>query len=661
MPSMRQKLERKLSQRVNDRPGVSARGAPSRSPSLSRRQIISKKSSRAPEHDMRLDSVEREIKHLGSTNITVPVTCDNLRQRVNANTLQEYQVIFDVLDDDQSGSISIQEMESAFRQMGIKANSEQIRHLLHEIDEDDNGELDVEEFSVMLQRLSEGEKLVKHDSPTMESEINDLMSEDRKQTFCPAPVAKLRAAVWSVAGDGGHSWMSTAFIVFVMSLIFVSCAVFIMESMPDFYRVPASMELFIEIEQFCIICFTVEFFLRLFSCPDYGAYCADLLNWVDLVAIMPFYIEKALAGEDIPLGVIRTIRLVRIFRLFKFSRYVTWIGVFAATIIESLMPLAIIIFIMLIVTILVASLVYNVERGIWTCADEGPPAVLCAYRTASGELTTFGSIPESMWWTLVTMTTVGYGVPWVPLTGLGKFIGALTGLAGILILAVPISVISANFQQQYRKMNTRRHLKAEQEAKFQRARQAAIENRMRDAEALAIADSGGEQISPKIRKRASITSSSGVESENQMYLMTCFELNKSNQKKMLGMMKDKESRKRTDLLHEIVSVVHDSGMCDPITEDSNVEPSSKRAQKRRGGVLRPSAQGGVGKTRSLDRKASKEAHNKLWTASAAGNKIHAKARRASMAVKDMMARATSKSTRSIDTDTEAKTAGGGTM
>ena len=206
-------------------------------------------------------------------------------------------------------------------------------------------------------------------------------------------------------------------------------------------------------------------------------------------------------------------------------------------------------------------------------------------------------------------------------------------------------------------MNTRRHLKAEQEAKFERARQAAIESRARDAEALAIADSGGAQISPKIRKRASITSVSGVESENQMYLMTCFELNKSNQKKMLGMMKDKESRKRTDLLHEIVSVVHDSGMCDPITKDSHVEPSSHRASKRRGGVLHANA----GKTRSLDRKSSREAHNKLWAASAAGNKIHAKARRASLAVKNMMGRATSKSTRSIDTDKEAKTKGRVTM
>ena len=458
------------------------------------------------------------------------ITCENLRERVDEKTLHEFQVIFDCLDDDNSGSISIAEMESAFRTMGIRAKSSQIRALLHEIDEDDNGELDVDEFSVMLQRITMGEKLVRHEPPAIDSDYETPIDALKKVS----KFEKFRMLIWNVVGDNGHSWLSRFVIIFVMSLIMVSCTTMIMETVPSYYKDPASMQNFAIIEEFCIYCFTVEFLLRFFSTPSYSEYVRDLLNAIDFIAILPFYIELALKGQDVPLGVLRTIRLIRVFRLFKFSRYMSWIGVFYVTIIESAVPLGVIVFVMLIYTVLAASLMYMFEKGDWNkevghniLPDQG------------GVVSPFESIPHSMWWCLITMTTVGYGMPHVPATIPGRFLAAVTGICGILILAVPISVISANFQTEYARTSKVKDLQRDQAQKFSQARQMALKRHKE----LASNDTSGSVIAGQI-------------DDGELYLMSTFELTKSNQKKLLGRMKDKENSDRVELLNHLVDIVN---------------------------------------------------------------------------------------------------------
>ena len=108
---------------------------------------------------MNFDTSNEDLRE--KTRECFQITTSNITGRVAATTLAEYRTIFECLDDDGSGAISIDEMEIAFRQMGITASSSQVRRLLTDIDEDGNGELDVLEFSVMLQRLTMGEKLVR--------------------------------------------------------------------------------------------------------------------------------------------------------------------------------------------------------------------------------------------------------------------------------------------------------------------------------------------------------------------------------------------------------------------------------------------------------------------------------------------------------------------
>jgi hypothetical protein len=268
---------------------------------------------------------------------------------------------------------------------------------------------------------------------------------------------------------------------------------------------------FFVMEAVCIAIFTVEFIARVAATPDLNNYFWDRMNQVDVVAIAPFYLELALANVSVPgLSVFRVVRLVRVFRLFKVSR--GSLTIFVDTMARSAKPLYMLVFFTSIATIILSSLVYYAERGewnatlgmwmrlrVWYCpvvvaAGVGPavkdpltytldsgiqepcvwidpttyptnyPAVTypseavftCPFQydkandcVKTYEQSPFDSIPTSFWWCLVTMTTVGYGDV-VPTSGFGQFIGGIVMIFGIVVIALPITVIGSNFATIYK-------------------------------------------------------------------------------------------------------------------------------------------------------------------------------------------------------------------
>jgi len=162
----------------------------------------------------------------------------------------------------------------------------------------------------------------------------------------------------------------------------------------------------------------------------------ETLNIIDIVSIIPFYVELVLGssgGAAGGSGALRVVRLVRVFRVFKISRYLTWVKIFAYALMQSWQPLSMLVFVMVIATIVFSSALFYAERETFNPLTQGPNVI---------------SIPDAFWWCIVTMTTVGYGDK-VPMTPVGKLIAAVTSLCGILVLAVPITVISTNFNEQY--------------------------------------------------------------------------------------------------------------------------------------------------------------------------------------------------------------------
>jgi len=161
------------------------------------------------------------------------------------------------------------------------------------------------------------------------------------------------------------------------------------------------------------------------------------MNVIDLVAIVPYFVALAAHVVNHPgesdggagssggtqaesLAVLRVVRLVRVFRIFKLSRHSKGLQILGQTIRASMRELGLLIFFLFICVVLFSSAVYFAEADV----DD----------------TYFHSIPDAFWWAVVTMTTVGYG-DMRPISPLGKLVGSLCAIAGVLTIALPVPVI----------------------------------------------------------------------------------------------------------------------------------------------------------------------------------------------------------------------------
>lgn len=324
-----------------------------------------------------------------------------------------------------------------------------------------------------------------------------------------------RQKIWNTVDDPDSSRLAAAVTAASLILILFSTTTFCIETLPGLYvhEVSTSSWWYIA-EAVCIACFTLEAALRMASCPDKRAYFEDFMNLVDIVAILPFYLELMLNGLEIPgFAVFRVVRLVRVFRLIKVSR--GSITVFAVTMRESLRPLYMLVALTSIAMIVFSSLMYYAERGRWnetlrvwerieqwdceivitrdfaipddyvfkTSLTEGSrctrkfdaeglsknqASFICPFPYAKSDSCTavyfqspFESIPAAMPFVLQTMTTVGYGDLY-PVTPFGKLLGAVVMLFGMLVIALPITVIGSNFSMVYNSAVVKKDMEEEQ-------------------------------------------------------------------------------------------------------------------------------------------------------------------------------------------------------
>jgi len=363
----------------------------------------------------------------------------------------------------------------------------------------------------------------------------------------------LRQKIWKTLEDPGYSRLAKFMTIFIMATILLSTVVFIVDTMPLFHgRNTAKTSPFYVIEATCIAIFTLELLVRIITAPPHLIsfsplrmdFFRDVMNIVDILAILPFYIEMGLEGSAVPgLAVLRVVRLVRVFRLSKVSKGA--LVIFLVTMKKSAKPLYMLIFFTALAVVIFSSLMYYAERGsydddlsVWqrlveyqcsvsvtvidpslaeipdgkthkTAIDTvgyydaaelwlqqlmetdlaGASCESIALSRTSSELSCFlrysyiyasessadfeghtifyssektncqpvyevspyQSIPATMWWCLVTMTTVGYGDMY-PVQWYGRLLGMLVMLSGILVIALPITVIGSNFADVYRHM-----------------------------------------------------------------------------------------------------------------------------------------------------------------------------------------------------------------
>jgi hypothetical protein len=200
------------------------------------------------------------------------------------------------------------------------------------------------------------------------------------------------------------------------------------------------------VEMVCQLIFTIEYALKIGCAPNKWKAIKDPLNFIDFVSIVPWYMEICISGLTFGYSgnqarntssarVLRIFRLFRVVKIFRLGSRARKIQVIILAVQDSADMFLILGFLLILGLVMFSALIYFAENG-------------QAKGLAPNEIDDFDSIPRAFWWCMVTLMTVGYGDA-VPTTIWGKLVAALTMFGSVVITALPISVIGANFTQQW--------------------------------------------------------------------------------------------------------------------------------------------------------------------------------------------------------------------
>jgi voltage-gated potassium channel len=207
-----------------------------------------------------------------------------------------------------------------------------------------------------------------------------------------------------------------AFDIFLLIAIFASISVVMLDSVASIHATHGI--LMNRLEWGFSILFTIEYFLRLICIKKPLKYVFSLLGIIDLIALIPSYLSIFFIGAQ-SLLVFRALRLLRVFRIFKLGHFLTEITFLTTALKGSIRKISIFLLTVLMLTVILGSVMYLVEQR-----ENG-----------------FSNIPESIYWAIVTITTVGYG-DISPVTAMGKFVASVVMLIGYAIIAVPTGILT---------------------------------------------------------------------------------------------------------------------------------------------------------------------------------------------------------------------------
>lgn len=244
----------------------------------------------------------------------------------------------------------------------------------------------------------------------------------------PQPVTlrdRVRVVIFEVTTPAGK-----AFDVALLLAILLSVAAVLLDSVVAIHE--RHGELLYRVEWFFTVLFTVEYALRLWCIQNTWAYARSFYGIIDLIGILPTYLSLLFADSQYLL-VVRILRVLRVFRVLRMVRYVGEAAVLAQALRASRRKIIVFITTVVAIVVIFGSMMYLVEGP-----DHG-----------------FTSIPRSIYWAVITLTTVGYG-DLTPQTPLGQTIATLVMIMGYGIIAVPTGIVTLELSEAHRRaLNTR--------------------------------------------------------------------------------------------------------------------------------------------------------------------------------------------------------------
>jgi voltage-gated potassium channel len=233
--------------------------------------------------------------------------------------------------------------------------------------------------------------------------------------------------------------------VFIIILIILNIIAVMLETVASFHDEPNEVRFFKYFDRISVYIFSIEYVLRVWSSnheekykhPIWGRlkYMVSRGALIDLIAILPFYLHAIFKFD---LRILRILRLLRFFRLFRLTAYTKSshliINVFKKRINELSISLVLVLFLI----IVSSCVIYFAEHLHPVNKDR------------------FTSIPATLWWSIVTLTTTGYGDMY-PMTTIGKILASIIMLSGVAFFAIPAGILSAGFLEEFRKHKATTH------------------------------------------------------------------------------------------------------------------------------------------------------------------------------------------------------------
>lgn len=223
---------------------------------------------------------------------------------------------------------------------------------------------------------------------------------------------KLYEIVFEADTRMGKAFDIVLLVLILLSILFVSIES--VKSIAEKYG-----DILFMLEWAITLFFTAEYILRIYIVRHKFTYIFSYYGLIDLLSLLPSYIGLFISGAQ-GLMVIRALRLLRIFRILKLSRYVQDSRLIIAALKASRTKISVFLYAVILLVIIIGTIMYLIE----------------------GEEAGFGSIPESIYWAIVTLTTVGYG-DIAPATALGRLIASFVMVLGYGIIAVPTGIVTA--------------------------------------------------------------------------------------------------------------------------------------------------------------------------------------------------------------------------